>query len=611
MKKTILIALLFIVGTFLFGCATTKTTDVFRFEVRELEITLYNDANTRQENDAKLLKLIRGDIDDNAVIVYTTTILSGENAGKVEMDNGVIEVVGSNVNKDGYPTTKGVKDIVSVYPIAAGSVRFSAYIEGQENVCDSIIITVVNEKISAFKVSSESSSIFVGTTTTLTSSAIPSYIDAEMFNFSSSDTSIATVDENGVVKGVNAGAATITAYSKYDPSMYSSTTISVRYAQSGSIIVSKDDVNVTAGSKINMVTGEKVTFSTETLPSDSSLSKESINQMITCESAPKDIVKTSIKNNNGVYLFTVEALKAGTTEITVKSNDKKTTFKFNIEVAYDKATDLILENDNYELKVDKSLTVNATVSPTSANPNVVISGKTDADSALVSINGNVVKAVAPGTATLVVSTIQPDGSDPITKEITVVITYDTLESIALSTKELKYVHGVDADKIALGHTISVNVTPSGANKEFTYVSDNETIATVDANGVVTINDVVGTAKITVTSVENTEITAELTISIIPEPEEISVDGAYEEGHEFNANDDVTFVVSILPAEANQSFDVEIINEGDCMTEADRSGNKISLFFDPDGLGTFKIVITVTTSTGDITWERTYSVKEAE
>lgn len=612
MKKRILIALLFIVGVFMIGCATTKTTDVFRFEVRELELTLYSDANTKQENTPKPLKLIRGDIDDNAVIVYTTTILTGENAGKIDMNNGVIEVIGSNVNDKGYPTTKGEKDVVTINPIAAGSVRFSAYIEGQENVCDSIIITVVNEKMSAFQVSLPKDRMFIGEQLQLSSSALPSYLDADMYNFTSNDTQIATVDENGIVTGVKPGKTKITAYSKYDSSMFSSASIEVVYAASGAVkLYDESNALIASGSTLNVTSGETIKLIREVLPSDSTLTKNSVNQSVTCDFATKNIAKATIKAENGVNYIIIEALKAGTTDVTVKAADNKSSFKFTIEVSYDKSTDLALENDNFEIVVEKTAEVKATVSPASANPNVVITPKTDADAELVTITGTTIKGIAPGTATLVVSTIQPDESDPITKEIQVVVSYDTITSLTLSKKELTFTTLLDADAIALGHTITYSVKPSGSNKAVTYVSDNEAVATVDANGVVTINDVVGTATITVTSVDNAEIKDTLVITILPEASTIDVQGGKDSGSTYTNTDVIDLTVSITPNEALQDFKVEFEGEGNYEDCYDINGNQITIYFDSCPLGTFKITISCENSTGSLTWERTYTVIEEE
>lgn len=65
-------------------------------------------------------------------------------------------------------------------------------------------------------------------------------------------------------------------------------------------------------------------------------------------------------------------------------------------------------------------------------------------------------------------------------------------------------------------SIGASVSPSTATeKGLTYVSDNPEIATVDAEGVVT-GVALGTANITITSVENSAITATVAISVVNE-----------------------------------------------------------------------------------------------
>lgn len=69
-------------------------------------------------------------------------------------------------------------------------------------------------------------------------------------------------------------------------------------------------------------------------------------------------------------------------------------------------------------------------------------------------------------------------------------------------------------EVGKAKALNASVEPSYAdNKELTYVSDTESVATVDATGKVT-GVAVGTAKITVTSVGNPAITKEVTVTVV-------------------------------------------------------------------------------------------------
>ena len=88
MKKKIFLVILFMISLFFVGCATTKATEVFRFEVRELKLTI----STVVESKEKELKLIRGEVDKNATVVYTVTLVEGDKAGQIDMNNGMLQL---------------------------------------------------------------------------------------------------------------------------------------------------------------------------------------------------------------------------------------------------------------------------------------------------------------------------------------------------------------------------------------------------------------------------------------------------------------------------------------------------------------------------------------
>ena len=66
MKKRVLALMMLFLLIGLFGCAKTQVTDVFRFEVRELEMTLYADETKNLEKE---LGLIKGDIDKDRLSI--------------------------------------------------------------------------------------------------------------------------------------------------------------------------------------------------------------------------------------------------------------------------------------------------------------------------------------------------------------------------------------------------------------------------------------------------------------------------------------------------------------------------------------------------------------
>lgn len=611
MKKRILLVLLVILGITLVGCATTKTTDVFRFEVRELKLTLL----TNEENKEKELKLIRGDTDKNATIVYTVSYTAGDKAGTVDMNNGIIEVRGSGTDENGYVTTKGINDTVKIVPLAEGVVRFTAFVQGKENISDTIVITVGKEGMNAYSISAVFSNIYVGKTTSFRTSAIPSHIDASVLRYEVSDEKIATISDAGVLKGLAVGEVTVKAYSKYDPSMYAITKVKVSYADSGSIILYDEEEYEFDEDEILLTKGDSFIFSTEVKGKDMSLAKESVNQKVTYEVKDSSIarVKTS---EDGVT--SLEALRGGQTEFTIKSADGKAKLTIDVNVKWAQTESLDLEKEEFDIFVKKSDTVKRTeVNPSNANPDFELGYKDEADKEIVKIDGTKIEGLKPGVAYVIVKTIESEGNTPIEKEVKVTVTYDTIEEIKLQSNEMSIM--TEAAQFTDGQCqvdLKWSLVPAGSNPAVTITSNNVEVATVDENGKVTIFDKVGTATITIVSNDNAEVKAEFVVNVTNKPTSFDVEGPDDETV-FVYSDDlvVQFTVSILPADVSQDlYDVYIDNQGDCYVDYTTDGNVITLIFDPDGLGQFDVEITVNgvkTIDGANSWIRSYEVVEGE
>ena len=87
--------------------------------------------------------------------------------------------------------------------------------------------TAPTEKITDLKLSAETASILKGNSVALTASVLPWTVTDRTVTWSSSDESIATVDENGVVTGISTGTAVITATSNLDASFTASCEVTV------------------------------------------------------------------------------------------------------------------------------------------------------------------------------------------------------------------------------------------------------------------------------------------------------------------------------------------------------------------------------------------------
>ena len=115
-----------------------------------------------------------------------------------------------------YNTTavRYVDDVTITY--VSGGVSYSGYCT---TVADAVAVTSVSVDATA--------SVNVGKTTTLTAAVSPDNATNKNVTWASSNESIATVDENGVVTGVSAGEATITVTSVADDTKTATCTVTV------------------------------------------------------------------------------------------------------------------------------------------------------------------------------------------------------------------------------------------------------------------------------------------------------------------------------------------------------------------------------------------------
>jgi uncharacterized protein YjdB len=155
--------------------------------------------------------------------------------------------------------------------------------------------------------------------------------------------------------------------------------------------------------------------------------------------------------------------------------------------------------------VGEEVTINPTVLPAEASQVVTYTSDNE-DVATVDADG-VVIGVAAGTAHITIAAT--DGSG-ISTTIEVTVSNVAVTEITATPTEITMITGETAQ-------ISYTVAPENAtDASVTFTSADETIATVDANGVVT-GVTVGETTITIASVSNPEVTTEITVTVTSNP----------------------------------------------------------------------------------------------
>ncbi|MDE6708636.1 MAG: Ig-like domain-containing protein [Oscillospiraceae bacterium] len=298
------------------------------------------------------------------------------------------------------------------------------------------------------KLNKSSLSLYVGDTSTLTKTVTPS---SASVSWSSSNTSVATVDSSGKINAKSAGSATITAKFIYDGNTYSATCV---------VTVNKPGVTFSPTSK-SIYLGDSFTITANV---------KSGGQTVTWSSSNTSVAAV---DSNGK----VTGKGAGTATITAKFIYAGTTYSATCSVTVEKPS-LSFSQTSKSVYVSDSFTINASVKPSGQT---VTWSSSNTSVATVDSSG---KVTAKGT-----------GSATITGKFT----YNGSTYSATCSVNVQGKPGISLNKSSLSmyigdtSTLTASVTP--ANSTVTWSSSNTSIATVNSSGKVTMISA-GSATIT-------------------------------------------------------------------------------------------------------------------
>jgi len=235
-------------------------------------------------------------------------------------------------------------------------------------------------------------SLAAGTSEKLTATVLPPDATNKEVTWTSNKPSIATVWEDGTVRGVAAGEATIT-------------------AKAGDISVTCT-VTVTAATEVTGVSLNKTTLSLNIGQS------EQLSATVTPNDATDKSVTWSTSDTNIAIVNQglVTGVAAGTATITAKAGSKTATCSVTV-VSSSVVTGVTLSVNTLNLAVGANGQLTATVQPSNAANKSVTWTTSDSSIATVTQDG-LVKGVAAGTATITV-TSTADSNKTATCEVTV------------------------------------------------------------------------------------------------------------------------------------------------------------------------------------------------
>ncbi|MBQ0012731.1 MAG: leucine-rich repeat protein [Clostridiales bacterium] len=307
--------------------------------------------------------------------------------------------------------------------------------------------------------------------------------------WTSDDEAVATVDADGKVTAVAEGTAIITATSTYNSSKYATCEVTVYFAVEGVTL------NHTA---ITLNESEEDTLIVTIKPDNAS---------------DKSVVFTS--NNEAVATIDADgkitAVQEGTATITVTSVFDPTMYATCEVTVYVDVESVTLDQTTMTMNAGETETLTAEIGPANASIQTITWTSSDEAVATVDEYGQVT-AVAEGTATIT-ATSAYNKEKYATCQLTV---YFTVEELQMNKTSLIL------NETEEGTLVAVVLPDYASDPTVVWSSDDENIATVDANGKVTAIHV-GTAKITATSVFDDTKSVSCMVTVYVDVQSVTLD----------------------------------------------------------------------------------------
>lgn len=250
--------------------------------------------------------------------------------------------------------------------------------------------------VSGVSLNKTTTSIEAGQSEQLTATVLPANADNKSVTWSSNNTAVATVDNNGNVSALAPGTATITVTTT-DGNKTATCTVTVTAPPAP---IDVQSISMKSATTIGIGASETLTVTYN--PADANT-----NKALTWSSSNTSFATVDA---NG----TVTGVAAGTATITATTANGKTA-TCSVTVQALAVTGVSLNKTSASLQIGESETLTATVTPADAtNKNITWESS---NPAVATVNNGQVKAIAEGSATITVKTV--DGNKTATCSVTV------------------------------------------------------------------------------------------------------------------------------------------------------------------------------------------------
>ncbi|MDE5744884.1 MAG: Ig-like domain-containing protein, partial [Paramuribaculum sp.] len=445
-------------------------------------------------------------------------------------------------------TVATVDENGKVTAIKPGATDITATTENGLSASCKITVTVVEAE--GITLNYGHISLGEGNTVKLTATVSPENTTDKSVTWTSEDETIATVDETGKVTAIKPGSTDITATT--ENGITKSCKITVKDVNAKSITLNIKDAELTEGDNVKL----SAIFSPE----------NTTDKSVTWTSADQTIATVDETGK-------VTAIKPGEVNITATTaNGLTASCRIAVQVVH--SDGITLNFGNIKMAEGDNVNLTATVSPKNTTDKSVIWASADETIATVDAEG-IVTAIKPGETDITATT-----ANGMTTSCTVTVLTNIIsaESISLNLND---------DELTEGESVQLTATVSPENatdKSVSWVSADETIATVDAYGTVMAIKP-GETDITATTVNNISASCRINVKVV-EAERITLN--FEET-EMTAGDMVNLTATVSP---KNTTDKSVTWTSEDQTIATVDENGIVTAFKPGDT-----VITATTANG--------------
>ncbi len=376
----------------------------------------------------------------NKSLIWTST---DETIATVSED-GVITAVSEGTTTIVVKTVSGISKVISVS------------VQSDVVPVEKIAVSPTTVKMNA------------GDTKTIVATVTPTNATNKTVSWSSSDETIATVSAEGVITAVAAGTATITASSANGKT--ADVGVTVNYKQISSVSFSERTERT-----VLLNEGEEVDLGSLLNIVPAAVETESVVWSVNSTNASID--EDGLLTNNRA--FGTEQATVTVTVTDMYGTVKTATMSVTLNGCQQKITSASVNTTDVEISASGSSQLTVSILPKDACVEYITYTSADKTVATVSSTGKI-SAVSNGETTVTV--LISDGFSTIEKTVSVSVLKDVVAVTAVSfdmTSAIKYI----GDTFTLGAA----VYPADAtNQSLTWTSSDETVATVDATGKVTI-----------------------------------------------------------------------------------------------------------------------------